>query len=274
MDYIAEMTAFTDWLETNPLEPSAQTLWFHLLVIANKSGCPEWFTVANLTLMAKTGVSEKSLIKHRNSLIQKGRLLYKNQGKQQAGKYQIIPLTVNIPVKREVKQGVKCTVKDGVNGSALLKDLKDSSTSSSSDLPAYESFYSAHNRVFGFECNQFQAQQLAAYIDQDRMDETVVIRAIERAGLASKGYNFKLIAKILDDYFKAKAFTLEQAIAIDAQFCEQKSKENITTSKSGNVSVSTTPNDRQYEKNRLEVLKIKEAMEREGVGTEVNILTN
>ncbi|MEK4052674.1 DnaD domain protein [Paenibacillus sp. FSL F4-0087] len=226
MNYIAEMTAFTDWLETNPLEPSAQTLWFHLLVIANKSGCPEWFTVANLTLMAKTGVSEKSLIKHRNALIQKGRLIYKNQGKQQAGKYQLVHLTVKNTVKGAVNEGVKSAVKDGVKGSGLLRDF-NSSTSTSSDHGEYESFYSAHLRVFGAECNPLQSQQLGDYIDRDGMEEEVVVRAIERAGMASKGYNFKLITKILNDYFIGGVRTLEQAIAIDREYDNRKNKTTI-----------------------------------------------
>ncbi|MEC0107250.1 DnaD domain protein [Paenibacillus taichungensis] len=222
MNYIAEMTAFTDWLETNPLEPSAQTLWFHLLVIANKSGCPEWFTVANLTLMAKTGVSEKSLIKHRNALIQKGRLIYKNQGKQQAGKYQLVHLTVNNTVKGAVNDGVKSAVKDGVRGSGLFKDINSSATTS--DTGEYESFYSAHLRVFGVECNPFQAQQLIDSIEMYGMSEEVVVRAVERAAISSKGYNFKLILKILDDYYKGGVRTLDQAIAIDREFDNRKSK--------------------------------------------------
>lgn len=223
MNYIAEMTAFTDWLETNPLEPSAQTLWFHLLVISNKSGCPEWFTVANITLMAKVGISEKSLSKHRNALIQKGRLIYKNQGKQQAGKYQLVHLTGNITVKDTVKRDVKGAVNSGVKGSGLLRSF-NSSTSTSSDHGEYESFYAAHMRVFGAECNPLQSQQLGDYIDNDGMEEAVVVRAIERAGMASKGYNFKLITKILNDYFAGGVRTLDQAIAIDREFDNRKNK--------------------------------------------------
>lgn len=61
-----------DWLEINPLDATTQTLWFHIMAIANKSGWPDSFTIANLTLMAKVGISENTLIKHRNILIQKG----------------------------------------------------------------------------------------------------------------------------------------------------------------------------------------------------------
>lgn len=224
MDYIAEMTAFTDWLETNPLEPSAQTLWFHLMVIANKSGYPEWFAVANPLLQAKAGISENTLTKHRNTLIQKGRIEYKPQGKQKAGKYKILPLTSNFEVNREVKYEVNREVKPAVKGSALIKDLYSSSASSAAGDPKpNESFYSAHERVFGFACNPFQSSRLSSYIDQDGMEEAVVIRAIERAALASSRYNFNLIAKILDDYFRSGALTLEKAIALDDQYSAGKS---------------------------------------------------
>jgi len=50
MNYIKELNAFIDWLETNPLDATAQALWFHLMAICNKCGWPEWFAVANLTL--------------------------------------------------------------------------------------------------------------------------------------------------------------------------------------------------------------------------------
>lgn len=238
VDYIAEMTSFTDWLETNPLEPSAQTLWFHLMVIANKSGYPEWFAVANPLLQAKAGISENTLTKHRNTLIQKGRIEYKPQGKQKAGKYKIIYFTSNNEVNHAVKYEVKSAVKGEAKGSVLLKDFNSSSASSSGEgvEKGYESFYAAHKRVFGFDCNPFQAQQLAGYIEQDGIEEPVVIRAIERAATASTGHNFKLILKILDDYFKFGVRTLEQAIAIDAQYDVRKAKTPATGSRKGKTS--------------------------------------
>lgn len=104
MNYIKEINAFMDWLEINPLEATTQTLWFHIMSIANKSGWPEWFTVANLTLMAKAGISENTLNRHRNILIQKGRIEYKNQGRQKAGRYKIIPFTSIFEVRKEDKE--------------------------------------------------------------------------------------------------------------------------------------------------------------------------
>lgn len=106
MNYIKEINAFMDWLETNPLDATTQSLWFHLMAIANKSGWPEWFAVANLTLMAKLGISENTLVKHRNILIQKGRIEYKSQGKQKPGKYRIIPFTSKFEANHEVTEDV------------------------------------------------------------------------------------------------------------------------------------------------------------------------
>lgn len=239
MNQAAEMGAFIDWLETNPLEPTTQTLWFHLMAIANKSGYPEWFTVANPLLQAKVGVTENTLNKHRNYLVQRGRIDYKSNGKQKAGKYRLIPLTTS---KNEVNREVKCEVKDEVKGevrgAALFKDLSSSASSSSSsvDPVPYESFYKAHERVYGFACNPWQGEQLGMYIDQDGIDEAVVVRSIERAGSASVGYNFALIRKILDDYFKSGVRTLEQAIAIDAAFEASKKQVSDPGSRKGGPS--------------------------------------
>lgn len=91
INYLKEVIAFEDWLETNPLEITTQILWYRLIAIANKSGWPEWFTVANITLQAKTGgITKATLIKHRNFLAQKKLIIYLSQGKQQAGKYKLL----------------------------------------------------------------------------------------------------------------------------------------------------------------------------------------
>lgn len=156
LDFNKELSAFSDWLETNTLDSSAQALWLHLMIIANKSRCPEWFTVANSLLQAKVGVSENTLIKHRNILQQRGRIDYRSQGKQKAGKYRMIPFTseitaiseVNLEVKREVKHAVNHEVK----GSALFKDLssfKDLTTTTTTTQDGPQSMTEAYATVFG-----------------------------------------------------------------------------------------------------------------------------
>ncbi len=104
MNYPRELNAFVDWLETNPLDVITQALWFHLMAINNKCNYPEWFTVANLTLQAKLGVDKKTIIKHRNILIQKRLITYKNQGRA-AGRYQMLSNGGTIPPDRPPIQG-------------------------------------------------------------------------------------------------------------------------------------------------------------------------
>lgn len=81
-----------------------------------------------------------------------------------------------------------------------------------------ESFYKAHHRIFGYYCNKFQVEQLGAFIDTDGMEESVIIRALERAATAKSAYNFKFILGILNGYLKSKALTLLEAIALDEEF--------------------------------------------------------
>ncbi len=95
MNYLREINAFVDWLETNPLDAITQALWFHLMAINNKCNWPEWFAVANLTLQARLGVDKKTVIKHRNILIQKKLIEYKNQSKT-AGRYKMLSVSARM----------------------------------------------------------------------------------------------------------------------------------------------------------------------------------
>ncbi|RXZ84605.1 DnaD domain protein [Paenibacillaceae bacterium] len=223
MNYIREVHAFYNELEINPLSSSAISLWYALLHICSRRGSKDKFTVPVGTLSLKSGLSERSISNARNELKTKGYLDFQSRGGNKAAIYRLNALQANFADSDSDMTSDNRSGNDSdmtsVNRSAL-KELKsfNNSSSASSAADGYESFYAAHERVFKFGCNQFQAQQLADYIDQDGMDEKVVVRAIERAATASKGYNFRFILKIVNDYFKAGALTLEAAEAIDAQF--------------------------------------------------------
>lgn len=91
MNYLTELNAYHNWLETNPCDAIEQALWYHLMAINNSCGWCEWFTVANLTLQAKlNGIDRKTLDDRRNKLCQKKRIEYVSQGKKKAGKYRLI----------------------------------------------------------------------------------------------------------------------------------------------------------------------------------------
>ncbi|MBX6361973.1 MAG: hypothetical protein IRZ03_18105 [Acidobacterium ailaaui] len=92
MNYIKELNAFYDWLESNPMPSDAIALWHALHAVCNKAGWPKEFTVANSTLQAKAGLSRVKLDRWRGFLKDKGLILYKKSDKvNEAGKYTLIP---------------------------------------------------------------------------------------------------------------------------------------------------------------------------------------
>ena len=92
MNLFVELKGFRNFLETNPLKPNAQVLWFHLMMIANESGWREELSIPNSVLQARTGImSTTTLINNRNKLIQAKRITYKSRSRSKAGIYTIIP---------------------------------------------------------------------------------------------------------------------------------------------------------------------------------------
>lgn len=243
MDYVKEIGAFYDWLETNTVTDSAITLWHALMHTCSRAGWPDEFAVAISTLNNKTGLKKDAIIRARHRLQQSGRIDFQSRSGQQSAIYRIIPFevaslkpmqsennthSVGLNDAKHDANRAQSATQPATQTASINKDLSSSASSSSTN--AYESFYAAHIRVFGFACNPLQANKLGAYIDQDGMEEAVVVRAIERAGLATASqYTFSLITKILDDYFVAGVLTLVQAQNLDMQFEQRKQKPRVIT---------------------------------------------
>ena len=90
MNYIAELNAFYDKLELNPLPTPCIALWHALMAIANKSGWQQEFTVATSVLMLKSGLNAKAVQRARNQLEQAGYISWKSRGGNQSATYQMI----------------------------------------------------------------------------------------------------------------------------------------------------------------------------------------
>lgn len=93
MNYIKEMNAFYDWLETRPLSTSAIVLWHALMHINNKTGWTDNFAVAVSVLCVKTGLSERSVFNARNELETKGYIRYQSRKGSKSAIYQLIRLS-------------------------------------------------------------------------------------------------------------------------------------------------------------------------------------
>lgn len=93
MNYLQEINAFERWLETNYLPAVSQLLWYKFIALFNRCGWAEWVTVDNRRLMAVTGIdSEKTLIRARDLLLEKGLIEYQKGKKGSPNKYRIVPV--------------------------------------------------------------------------------------------------------------------------------------------------------------------------------------
>lgn len=239
MNYIREINAFMDWLEINPLDPTTQTLWFHIMAIANKSGWPEWFTIANLTLMAKVGVSENTLIKHRNILIQKNRIEYKSQGKHKAGKYKIIPftsknevkdtvkdnVTSNIAANHEVNREVNREVNHAVNPSALYKlneTKRNNNSGSNNGLAEIAAFYENNIGLIA----PFIRDEIVELIQKDAVEPAVIIEALKIA-VNNNVRNWSYARAVINAAIQENACTLEKFNAWQREHEAKKAEQKI-----------------------------------------------
>ena len=91
MNYIEEVGAFYDWLETNSMAVSSISLWHALMHIWNKTGWSPEFTVAVSVLSVKTGLERRTIYNARNELKQRGRIDFKERKGNQCAAYSIIP---------------------------------------------------------------------------------------------------------------------------------------------------------------------------------------
>ena len=106
MNYLAEINAFEQWLETNYLPSSAQLLWYKLMMLDNKAGWSEWVTVDNQRLMALIQLKrEATFIDIRDKLIEAGLIEYRKGKKGFPNQYKI--LTFNLKVKSVVQTEVE-----------------------------------------------------------------------------------------------------------------------------------------------------------------------
>lgn len=111
MNYIKEINAFERWLETNYLPATSQLLWYKLVALFNRCGWAEWITVDNQRLMVLIQCkSEKTFIRARDSLIEKGLFVYRKGKKGCPNAYRMVSFEAINPVNNTVNVPVFMTV--------------------------------------------------------------------------------------------------------------------------------------------------------------------
>ncbi|WPX08186.1 hypothetical protein [Anaerocellum danielii] len=103
MDIHSEIEAFENWLETNYLPITSQFLWYKLLSLFAKAGYPEWLTISNQVLMAKTGINSKhTLIEARNKLLKAGFIEIRTGKKGEPTSYRLISNQERVQKKNQI----------------------------------------------------------------------------------------------------------------------------------------------------------------------------
>ena len=153
LNYIKEINAFYDWLETNSISSSSIVLWHSLMSINNKTGWKPEFTVAISTLEIKTSLTKKTIERARNNLKTVGLIDWKSRKGNQSAVYKMVsvmdilwgnndaqenvwgnndPQSVSQPVSQGVPQPVPQRV-----AITKLKETKQNETKSKQRLAAF-----------------------------------------------------------------------------------------------------------------------------------------
>ena len=138
MNFLAEIRAFDDSLETNQLSAGQIALWFTLMNINNKCHWEEWFTVANSVLESKTGLSRKGVFEARNVLKQKGYIDVRTN-KTKASSYKMVSMAKSTQdtAQATTQSTTQSTTQDTTQNSATLNKRN---INSSRVQPAASSF--------------------------------------------------------------------------------------------------------------------------------------
>ena len=72
MNYIKQLNAFYKWLKSNKLSPTAIAVYFAILMSNNENGWNEWFGKSNQDYCKLLGIDEKTFVRARNELKEKG----------------------------------------------------------------------------------------------------------------------------------------------------------------------------------------------------------
>ena len=155
MNYIAEIKAFYDRLELNPLPSPAIALWHALMSIANKTGWQQEFTVVVSVLVLKSGLNAQAIKRARNRLEQDGFIIWRSRGGNQSAIYHLNSLVVqnsieNVPQSEPRNdpqtdpQGVPQSEPQSVPINKHKQKLNETYTPPISPTEHFEEFLSAY----------------------------------------------------------------------------------------------------------------------------------
>lgn len=242
MNYIKQINAFYDRLETNSLSTSAIALWHALMHINNKAGWQREFSVAVSVLCVKTGLSERTISNARNELKQKKFIDFKSRKGNKSAVYILEDLSETIAhsfsykstdkeqlqeivadnssdknsvsaiISDSVSDNLSCSVSDSVsdNLSALnkLNETKQNETNTAV-VNRQTNFFNQYMLCFNGQPNPIQIEEINSFIDKDGLTEELVCLAFQKA--AETGAKYPYARAILNSWAQKGIKTITDA---------------------------------------------------------------
>jgi len=203
VNYIKEINAFYDWLETNQLSQSDIVLWHALMHINNKSGWKAQFTVAISVLEVKTGLTRRTIERARNRLYQVGLIDWKSRKGNRASLYELKSLCGNYDAQKAVKNDVE----SDAQGVAQPVDItKRNETKQKEEEVTRENPVTVYEQNFGIMKPLLQESFLAWCND---LGDDVVIAAMKLA-VHKGGRTFSYVESILKEWINEGLDDLNQ----------------------------------------------------------------
>ena len=192
MDYLREINLFERWLESNYLANDAQLMWYRLMALANKACWPEWVQVDNLRLMTLIQArSQSTMLKHRDKLVEIGRIVYQKGGKGNPNKYKLIPFYTTYSAKND-------TPNDTPNDTHIKTKTNINTKTNNTPLPPKGKSRVSKNKmsfddtIAGYTENPALRDALTWYIEMRKAKDAVpTLRAVELI--------FKALDKLAND---------------------------------------------------------------------------
>lgn len=186
VNYIKEINAFYDWIETNIVSDSAISLWHALMHINNKTGWKDEFSVAMSVLESKTGLKKDALIRARKALQKANRISTKSRTGMQSAVYKITPFDTygnggseNCVVLNDTKCDTKCDTNRAQTATltaTLTASIPKQNKTKQNNIytPEFESFWQNYPRQ---EAKQTALKQWNIRIAQHESPEDMVTGA-------------------------------------------------------------------------------------------------
>lgn len=197
MDFLSELRAFYDWLETNPCEPSQIALWCAINAIADKAGKQTGLNVPISTLELKTGLSRSAVYRARNSLKQKGLIDFYTRSGRLCSTYALNSLCAS-KTRGSAQKPKRNTERSTKYDAAAYEDMTGTDDEADEIACARARLKSAWHNAFGETINPTQEDIVAAL--SGRYPLELVELAISTAAANSRKNPMRYMGTLLLDW--------------------------------------------------------------------------